>query len=81
MLQGKSILQELCSLHLEWDDPIPEDVKMRWEKWRMELMKLQSIMILQCYKPKGFSQVVRAELHHSVMQASGATASVAMYIS
>ena len=64
MLQGKSILQELCSLHLEWDDPIPEDVKMRWEKWRMELMKLQSIKIPRCYKPKDFGQVVRAELHH-----------------
>ena len=54
MLQGKSILQELCSLHFDWDDPIPEDVKMRWEKWRMELMKLQSIKIPRCYKPKGF---------------------------
>ena len=54
MLQGKSILQELCSLHLDWDDPIPEDVKMRWEKWRMELMKLQSIAIPRCYKPKHF---------------------------
>ena len=64
MLQGKSILQELCSLHLEWDDPIPDDVKMRWEKWRMELMKLQSIKIPRCYKPRDFGQVVRAELHH-----------------
>ena len=64
MLQGKSILQELCSLHLDWDDPIPEHVKMRWEKWRMELMKLQCIKIPRCYKPKGFGQVIRAELHH-----------------
>lgn len=64
MLQGKSILQELCSLHLDWDNPIPEDTKMRWEKWRMELMKLQSIMIPRCYKLKDFGQVVRTELHH-----------------
>lgn len=64
LLQGKSILQELCSLQLDWDDPIPEDAKTRWEKWRMELMKLQSITIPRCYKPKDFGQVVRAELHH-----------------
>ena len=51
MLQGKSILQELCSLHLDWDDPIPEDVKIRWEKWRMELMKLQSIAIPDVTSP------------------------------
>lgn len=64
MLQGKSIMQELCSLHLDWDDPIPEDTKMRWEKWRMELMKLQNITIPRCHKPKDFGQVVRTELHH-----------------
>ena len=64
MLEGKSILQELCSLHLKWDDPIPEHTKMKWEKWRMELMKLQSVTIPRCYKPKDFGQVVRTELHH-----------------
>ena len=64
MLQGKSILQELCGLNLGWDDPIPEDVKMKWEKWRMELMKLHSIAIPRCYKPKDFGQVTRSELHH-----------------
>lgn len=64
MFQGKSILQELCSLHLDWDDPIAEDTKMRGEKRRMELMKLQTIRIPRCYKPKDFGQVVRAELQH-----------------
>ena len=29
MLQGKSILQELCNLQLSWDNPIPEGTKMR----------------------------------------------------
>ena len=64
MLQGKSILQELCNLNLDWDDPIPEDAKMRWEKWSMELMKLHSITIPRCYKPKDCGQVVRTELNH-----------------
>ena len=64
MLQGKSILQELCNLQLGWDDPIPEGAKMRWEKWRAEVMKLQSITIPRCYKPKDFGEVVRTELHH-----------------
>ena len=50
MLQGKSILQELCNLQLGWDDPILEGTKMKWEKWRTELMKLQSITIPRCYK-------------------------------
>ena len=63
-LQGKSILQDLCSLSLDWDDPVPDDVEMKWEKYRMELMKLRSIKIPQCYKPNHFDQIVRAELHH-----------------
>ncbi|XP_015760809.1 PREDICTED: uncharacterized protein LOC107339965 [Acropora digitifera] len=64
MLQGKSILQDLCGLSLDWDDPVPDDVKMKWEKWRMEVMKLRSIKIPRCYKPNPFGRVVRAELHH-----------------
>ena len=47
-----------------WDDPIPEGTKMKWEKWRTKLMKLQSITIPRCYKPKDFGEVVRTELHH-----------------
>ena len=64
MLQGKAILQELYGLNLEWDEPVPEEAKMKWERWRMELMKLQSIKIPRCYKPNHFGQVIRAELHY-----------------
>ena len=64
MLQGKAILQELCVLNLDWNEPVPEEAEMKWERWRMELMKLQSIKIPRCYKPSHFRQVIRAELHH-----------------
>eukprot|EP00794_Sanderia_malayensis_P012608 gene12608-biopygen10048 len=64
LLQGKSILQELCCLNLDWDDPIPENVKSDWKKWRCELEQLQRIRIQRCYKPEGFGRIVRAELHH-----------------
>ena len=64
MLQGKAILQELCVLNLEWNEPVPEEAKMKWERWRMELMKLQSIKIPRCYKQSQVGQVIRAELHH-----------------
>ena len=33
LLDGKSILQELCRLDVSWDDPIPDDIKIKWEKW------------------------------------------------
>ena len=64
MLDGKSILQELCRLDVSWDDPIPDDVKMKWEKWRADLLNLQQISLSRCYKPENFGPVVRTELHH-----------------
>ncbi|KAK3745254.1 hypothetical protein QZH41_010888, partial [Actinostola sp. cb2023] len=64
MLEGKSILQELCRQDLDWDDPIPEDVKAKWENWRKELVQLTSFPIPRCFKPKDFGRIVNTELHH-----------------
>ena len=64
LLDGKSILQELCRHKVDWDDPIPEDIKVKWEKSRADLLQLQRISISRCYKPENFGRVVSAELHH-----------------
>lgn len=64
LLDGKSILQELCCHEVDWDDPMPEDIKVKWEKWRADLLQLQCISIPRCYKPKNFGHVVSTELHH-----------------
>ena len=59
LLQGKFILQDLCSR-----DPIPDDTRAKWEAWKSELLKLERITIPRCYKPAEFGRVTRAELHH-----------------
>ena len=41
LLQGKSILQDLCFRDLGWDDPIPDDTRAKWEAWKSELLKLE----------------------------------------
>ncbi|XP_031554426.1 uncharacterized protein LOC116291397 [Actinia tenebrosa] len=64
LLEGKSILQDLCREDLGWDDTIPDETKVTWERWRTELMQLQRISIPRCYKPDGFGRVVKTELHH-----------------
>ena len=64
LLDGKSILQDLCRHDVGWDDPIPEDIKAKWEKWRSDLLEVQRISIPRCYKPDGFGRVVSAQLHH-----------------
>ena len=63
-LKGKQILQELCRDKLDWDSPIPEDLKSKWEKWRTEVLDLEKIEVSRCYKPNDFGTVKAVELHH-----------------
>ncbi|XP_064622349.1 uncharacterized protein LOC135484645 [Lineus longissimus] len=37
LLKGRLILQELCGQKADWDDPVPEDISMKWENWRSDL--------------------------------------------
>ena len=65
LLEGKSILQDLCRNGVDWDDPIiPEGIRARWERWRTELHVLQQFSIPRCFKPDDFGTVVKKELHH-----------------
>ena len=64
LLEGKSILQELCRQNVGWDDPVPEEIQARWQKWKTELQELQSFSIPRCYKPADFGPVAKAELHY-----------------
>ena len=64
VLVGKQILQLLCADQLSWDDPLPESLRSRWERWRSGFHKLGSLGIKRCFKPAGFGRVVKTELHH-----------------
>ncbi|XP_054653604.1 uncharacterized protein LOC129193043 isoform X1 [Dunckerocampus dactyliophorus] len=63
-LSGKLILQELCHRGTGWDDPLPDDMKPRWEEWMKGLHKLKEVSIPRCYHPHDFHNIVRVELHH-----------------
>ncbi|XP_028412945.1 uncharacterized protein LOC114535824 [Dendronephthya gigantea] len=64
ILTGKRILQNLCRDKLDWDDKIPDSIKIQWERWRKELHCLNELSIPRCYKPVDFGEVTSAELHH-----------------
>ena len=34
LLTGKQIVQDLCKNQTDWDEPIPDVFRTRWEKWR-----------------------------------------------
>ena len=50
---------------MAWDDPIPENVRSRWLKWRDELHHLEDFSdFRRCFKPEGFGTVISTQLHH-----------------
>ena len=49
---------------LNWDDPIPEEIKAKWQRWQTELMQLERISIPRCFKPDNFHRIIRTEWHH-----------------
>ena len=64
VLVGKQILQQTCGDDVDWDDPIPENVHMRWERWRSDLNELANLQIKRCVIPDDFTDVKIMEFHH-----------------
>ena len=61
---GKKILQELCRNGVGWDDEVPDGIRSRWEKWRLELPFLENCNIARCHKPQEFDEVKDVMLLH-----------------
>ena len=64
LLKGKQILQDLCREKADWDDPVSEDVRRKWEKWGNELLLLNDLKVRRCWTSVRFEQVKSIELHH-----------------
>lgn len=64
VLLGKKVLQELRRKGIEWDEPLPGELKPRWEGWLKELNNLPVLHIQRCITPKKMGKIQRIELHH-----------------
>ena len=64
LLRGKRILQELCREDVDWYDPVPKNIRARWEKWRNDLLLLNNLRVQRCFRPEGFEELKTIELHH-----------------
>lgn len=64
VLKRKEILQQMCRDKLDWDRPIPEELRPVWEKWRQESLELEKLQIKGCFKPENFGSIKSCELHH-----------------
>ena len=54
----------MCRDKLDWDDPVPDILRMEWEKWRQDILHLESLQIQRCFKPECFGRIKSTELHH-----------------
>lgn len=64
VLTAKLVLQDIARQNVSWDDPVSDDIKIRWLKWLSTLCNISDVKIDRCYVPTDFGQVVRRELHY-----------------
>ncbi|KAI3351065.1 hypothetical protein L3Q82_005632 [Scortum barcoo] len=64
LLKAKIILQETCRRGTDWDDPLSDELRPKWEQWRSDLVHLDKVTISRTYAPAGFGKVSKTELHH-----------------
>ena len=55
-------MQRLWELKVDWDDPLPSDIREAWLQWRSELKCLSDKHIPRCYFPDQ-ANIVAVELH------------------
>ena len=61
---AKKILQEVCQKGISLDDPLPEELRPRWEQWKIDFLRLRGLKIPRCFKPKMTGQGKTYELHN-----------------
>ena len=52
VLRAKKILQEVCQKGISWDEPLPEELRPRWEQWKLDLLRLKELKIPRCFETK-----------------------------
>ena len=64
VLPAKRLLQDLCREKLGWDDAIPSNYEVSWERWLADLPKLSKFSVERCLKPDGFGVITSSQLYH-----------------
>ena len=64
VLPAKKILQDLCRLKLGWDDEIPYEQGLHWQRWLADVSKLSEFTVDRCFEPANFGDISSSQLHH-----------------
>lgn len=64
ILSAKQILQNLCRIKLPWDDKVPLNTALRWQRWLDELIPLNTFSVNRRFTSKDFGSIASAQLHN-----------------
>ena len=78
LLEGRRLLQDLCQLELDWDQPLPSREASVWRSWLGKLPEMEDLRIKRCIAPPQFGQIIDVQLHHFA-DASGSGIGVVSY--
>ncbi|XP_021180355.2 uncharacterized protein LOC110369531 [Fundulus heteroclitus] len=62
IIQGRLLLRELSLQTTEWDEPLPEDLKGQWIKWKLSLQCLSELHVPRTYTKRSLSRAKYVEL-------------------
>ena len=62
-VSAKILFQELCLGELGWDDPLPEDKRLRWENWLKDLKCTDKISVPRCVFDEIKGKTLSCQLH------------------
>ncbi|XP_071085479.1 uncharacterized protein [Haliotis cracherodii] len=62
IIKGKTLLRELISQKLEWDDMLPEELRQEWENWRDSLRLLEQLQIPRKFLPMSLQKYEKKEV-------------------
>ncbi|XP_053947714.1 uncharacterized protein LOC128856436 [Anastrepha ludens] len=74
---AKSLMREVWCRDVRWDEPIPNDVNIIWERWRQQMHKVAGFRVPRFYFPHGAPSDL--ELHVFVDASEEAFAAVAYW--
>ena len=49
-VRAKVLMQEIWMAGVDWDDKLPENLKVKWEKWVSELPQLSNVAVPRCVR-------------------------------
>ncbi|XP_071964141.1 uncharacterized protein [Antedon mediterranea] len=74
---GRVLFRTIMHLKLDWDDPLPEGMKHKWDAWKESLKKLASLKIQRTYHKSLRKDVINTKVHVYCDASEQAVAAVA----